>query len=63
MTEKPDTVSEFLKDYQALVAKHKVDFANYPVYIPDGEGGFKTIIQSTPVDMSNLPQKSTFMAK
>jgi len=55
-------VDTFLKEYKELVEKHNVDFANYPVYIPDGKGGFNTIVQSTPVDMANLPQKSPFIA-
>lgn len=63
MNDEQKKIQEFLTEYKALVEKHNVDFANYPVYIPDGEGGFKTIIQSTPVDMSNMPQKSPFMAK
>jgi len=30
-------VDTFLKEYKELVEKHNVDFANYPVYIPDGK--------------------------
>jgi len=56
-------IEAFLQEYKTLVDKHQVDFANYPVYVPDGEGGFKTIIQNTPVDMSTMPQKSPFIAK
>lgn len=54
-------VDAFLKEYGQLVEKHKVDFANYPLYIPDGAGGFKTLVQSTPVDTTNFPQKSPFI--
>jgi len=53
----------FLEEYKALIQKHNIDFAHYPMYIPDGQGGFKTIIQSTPVDMSTMPKESPFIAK
>lgn len=52
----------FLKEYGELVEKHQVDFATYPVFIPDGQGGFKIVVQSTPVDISNQPKKSPFIA-
>lgn len=51
----------FLKEYKELVDKHKVDFVTYPVYMPDGQGGFKTMIQSTPVDTSATYVKSPFI--
>ncbi len=53
----------FMKEYGELVDKHKTDFASYPVFVPDGQGGFKIVIQSTPVDITKHPQKSPFMAK
>lgn len=53
----------FVKEYRELVEKHKIDFANYPVYIPDGQGGFKTILQSTPVSTEGQPVKSPFVEK
>lgn len=52
---------EFVKEYGELVGKHKVDFATYPMFVPDGQGGFKIITQSTPVDISNQPIRSDFM--
>lgn len=51
----------FLKEYGELVGKHKIDFATYPMFVPDGQGGFKIITQSTPVDISNQPVRSNFM--
>jgi hypothetical protein len=45
-------LSEFVKEYGELVKKHNADWATYPVFVPDGNGGFKIIIQSTPVDMT-----------
>lgn len=53
----------FLKEYGELVQKHQVDFATYPVFIPDGQGGFKIVVQSTPIDISNAPKKSPFIAE
>lgn len=46
----------FVKDYRELVAKHEVDFATYPVYVPDGTGAFKVIIQNTPVHTPKLTE-------
>ena len=57
-------IDAFLAEYKALIEKHQVDFANYPVYMPEENGGgFKTVIHSTPVDMTQMAQKSPFMAK
>lgn len=54
--------AEFLKEYGELVAKHGMDLATYPVWVPDGTTGFKTIIQSLPVAIPPPePVKSTFM--
>ena len=64
MTEEHKIKAEaFLKEYGELVEKHKMDFATYPVFIPDGKGGFQIVVQSTPVDISNHPQKSPFIAQ
>lgn len=53
-----ERVNAFLDAYKALVDEHKIDFATYPVWTPDGQGGFKTVMQSTPVDIKNQPVKS-----
>ncbi len=56
----------FLKDYGELVEKHQMDFATYPMFVPDGAGGFKIRIQSTPVNLppkEETPVESTFMEK
>jgi hypothetical protein len=55
--------NSFVKEYGELVAKHGVDFASYPVFVPDGQGGFKVVVQNTPVDIKNQPQKSPFVAQ
>lgn len=54
-------VQSFIKEYGELVTKHKIDFATYPVFVPDGSGGFKVTVQNTPVDMTNQPMKSPFI--
>ena len=46
----------FLKAYGELVEKHQVDFATYPVFVPDGQAGFKIVVQSTPIDISKKPE-------
>lgn len=61
--ERQEKGAVFLKEYGELVAKHKMDLATYPVWVPDGAGGFKTMIQSTPVALPEESVKSTFMEK
>lgn len=56
-----ESKAAFVKDYGDLVEKHQVDFAQYPVYVPDGQGGFRTVIQNTPVSIKNQPKKSPFV--
>jgi len=58
-----ERVNTFLKEYGELVAKLGIDFASYPVFTPNGRGGFDVIVQNTPVDIKNQPKKSPFMAK
>ena len=53
----------FVKEYGELVDKYKTDWASYPVYVPDGQGGFRTLVQNTPVDITNQPKKSPFVAE
>ncbi len=67
--EKPETeedklnarIQDFIKDYGDLVQKYKVDFATYPMFVPDGNGAFKILTQTTPVDIGNQPIRSEFM--
>jgi hypothetical protein len=56
-----ERVELFLERYEALVKELEVDFANYPIYIPDGGGGFRTVLQSKPIDIKALPQQSNFV--
>ena len=61
--ERKEKGTAFMKEYGELVAKHQIDFATYPVFIPDGQGGFKIVVQSTPIDISEQAKKSPFIAK
>lgn len=54
-------VDAFLEGYKKLVEDNKIDLASYPVWMPDGNGSFKCVIQSTPVDITNQPTKSPFV--
>ena len=54
--ERKEKGTAFMKEYGELVEKHQVDFATYPVFIPDGQGGFKIVVQSTPIDLSKKPE-------
>lgn len=54
-------IEEFKTKYGALVDEFKCDFAQYPVWIPDGKGAFQTILQNTIVDISQQPVKSPFI--
>lgn len=47
-----ERVKAFLNAYQVLVNEHMIDFATYPVFVPDGNGSFKIVMQNTPVDMT-----------
>ncbi len=64
--EQKQKAQKFLNAYGELVKEHQQDFATYPVFIPDGQGGFKIVVQSTPVDISKMkdtPIESTLIAK
>jgi len=52
-----EKIQEFLERYKALVDEMKVDFATYPVFTPDGQGGFRVIMQSTPIDITPKEKK------
>lgn len=51
----------FIKEYGELIAKHGMDFGSYPMFVPDGQGGFKIVVQTVPMDMRNRPQASPFV--
>ncbi len=56
-----ERIEGFMKEYQELTQKWKVDTATYPMFIPDGQGGFRVVLQSSPVDISKAPVKSPFV--
>lgn len=47
-----ERAEDFIKEYGELVGKHNMDFAHYPMFVPAGDGSFKVILQSTPVDVT-----------
>jgi len=57
-----EKIQLFLKEYGELVEKHGVDFASYPMFVPDEKSFFRVIVQSVPVEMIEKPQKSPFIA-
>jgi len=59
--EQKERIAKFLKGYGALVKEFEVDMANYPVWVPEANGSFKTIIQSTPVDIKGRGTLSPFI--
>ena len=58
-----DRAKDFIKEYGELVAKHSIDFATYPQWVPDGQGGFRTIVQTQAVDTTPKSVESPFVEK
>lgn len=59
-------IEDFIKDYGELVKKHGVDFATFPQFVPDGQGGFRVVCQSVAVDLDEVKKaqlKEAFMSK
>lgn len=54
-------IEEFLAEYGAIVEKHKVDFVNFPMFQPDGQGGWRILIHNQPVSTEGQPVKSPFV--
>lgn len=54
-------VNAFLSEYGQLVEKYKIDFINYPQWVPDGQGGWKMLVHTQPTDTTNLPKPSPFV--
>lgn len=51
---------EFMQKYQALVEELQVDFAQFPMYIPNGRGAFLTVIHAQLQDKKYLSPVSPF---
>lgn len=49
-------------EYRQKMTDLGCDMYSYPLYIPDNQGGFRTVIQTDIVDVSNSPIKSPFSA-
>lgn len=60
--ESKERIDTFVREYGELVNKHKVDFANYPLFQPNKEGKWEIVLQSQPVDISQQPVKSPFIS-
>lgn len=58
-----ERVQIFFLEYGELVKKHDIDFATYPMFVPDNNGGFRIVCQNTPVDIKGQPIKSPFVSK
>ncbi len=57
-------IDAFMSEYGELVAKHKVDFIQYPVWVPAGAGNkWEMVLQIKPIDTTTLPVKSPFVAQ
>lgn len=54
---------EFSERYGKLVEELEIDYASYPSFVPDGQGGFKIVIQSVPVDVKGRGTPSPFIEK
>lgn len=62
-TELQGRVDAFIKEYKELVQKYKVDTLAFPMFVPDGQGGYKVIINQQPIDITDQPTASPFVAK
>lgn len=53
----------FVEKYGELTKEINIDIASFPTYVPDGQGGFKTVIQQSTVDTSEHAYRSAFVAE
>lgn len=65
MSKSPEErVSLFTAGYKKLIEEYKVDMVTIPVYVPMQGGGWVTMLQSKPMDISEAlkeePIKSPF---
>lgn len=56
-----DEQKAFIGEYGELVKKYQIDFAAFPMFVPDGEGSFKIVIQTQAVSTKDQPVKSPFI--
>lgn len=50
-------------EYRSKMNELQCDMYSYPLYVPDGQGSFKVVIQTDVVDISNSPMKSPFQTE
>lgn len=52
---------EWIKtEYKAKMDETRCDFYHYPMFVPNGKGGFELIVNSEIVDITNAGMKSPF---
>lgn len=52
--QKAKRIEKFMEEYKQLTEKYKVDFASYPMFVPNEDSSFKVIVQSTPLDLEEV---------
>jgi hypothetical protein len=57
-----ERVKGFMEAYSKIREEFQVDFGYAPMYMGDGQGGFKTVVNVGPIDLTQTPQPSPFMA-
>lgn len=57
-----ETQEAFFKEYGELVKKYEADFVSFPLWQPDGAGGWKMILQNQLVSTKETGVKSPFVA-
>ena len=50
--------AKFLEQYKSLIDELKVDIMAIPIHLPDGQGGFRLVVQQNIVDTKNVPTPS-----
>lgn len=60
---KNEREEEFVKGYEALVAKTDFAWATYPMFIPAEDGSFKLVLQTQPLDLALQKLNKSFIQK
>lgn len=57
-------IEAFVKAYENLVKEHGVDFAAFPVLVPNEKGQFSVVVQMQPVDVEEAKKnQQSFISK
>ncbi len=51
----------FLERYKVIMDELHIDLFSYPLYVADGAGGFKTVVQTDLVDTTDQLTPSPFV--